>query len=79
MTTRTEVLRSLLSFDAPISELRGRLGHFEWDCGDELANLRPDYLSSVLQRFISGELSVADVEGWADASKAETTFEWTEV
>jgi hypothetical protein len=65
--TRTFHLEELLQFSRPIAGVVSDLSAFGWDSDEELVTLEPSHISAVLNRFLSGEISVADVEDWANA------------
>ena len=58
---------NLLQFSRPLTDIARDLSAFGWDSDQELVALEPAYIASVLQRFLSEEFSIADVEDWANA------------
>jgi hypothetical protein len=74
---RRDALRALLHFRGPLSDLRRDLARFGWDSDQELATLSRESVASVLDRFLAGELTAAEVEDWADAveSRDDIGFE----
>lgn len=67
MATRTELLQSLLAFERPLALLLPELSAFGWDSDEPLVVLRRSHLSSVLDRYLAGNLGPEDVEEWANA------------
>jgi hypothetical protein len=65
--TRTSQLEELLHFSRPVADVLSDLSAFGWDSDEELVILEAAHISTVLNRFLSGEISVTDVEDWANA------------
>ena len=65
--TRTSQLKELLHFSRPVADVVSDLSAFGWDSDEVLATLEPAHISTVLNRFLSGEISATDVEDWANA------------
>ena len=63
---RHEILKSLLTFDRPLDELRQELSKLKWDSENSLIRLSADHMRLVLTRFLKGELSADAVEEWAN-------------
>ena len=63
---RHEILKSLLTFDRPLGELRQELSKLKWDSENSLIRLSADHVRLVLMRFLKGELSADAVEEWAN-------------
>ena len=63
---RHEILKSLLTFDRPLGELRQELSKLKWDSENSLIRLSADHVRLVLARFLKGELSADAVEEWAN-------------
>ena len=61
-----EILKSLLTFDRPLGELRQELSKLKWDSENSLIQLSADHVRLVLARFLKGELSADAVEEWAN-------------
>ena len=57
----------LLELRRPLPAILGELSALSWDCDELLVTLRPAHVVAVLQRYLSGDLSSAEVENWADA------------
>ncbi len=67
MTNRADLLRSLLRFDRPLSDLSAPLARFGWDSDRELATIERAHVLAILGRYLSGEIQPPDVEDWANA------------
>jgi hypothetical protein len=67
MISRADLLRDLLAFGRPISELARDLSELDWDSEDELAALESTHLLAVLQNYLSGKLAPESVQSWANA------------
>jgi len=67
MDSRESNLQELLQFARPIDELTRTLSAYGWDFSEPLVALSPMHLSSVLKRYLAGELSGAQIEQWANA------------
>jgi hypothetical protein len=63
---RIDALQALVRFDKPLGEVFETLSQYPWD-GEELVVLSCAHVASVLNRFMNGTISAADVENWADA------------
>ena len=65
--TRASHLAELLHFSRPIAEVAKDLAVFGWDSDEDLVTLEPEHALSVLRRFLASELSITEVEDWANA------------
>lgn len=65
---RAEVLRELIAYRSDPSPLMQELASFGWDWPAEepLAVLTRRDLLTVIERFLAGELSAAQLEDWAE-------------
>jgi hypothetical protein len=64
---RIQALRDLIEFREPIAVTINRLRRFPWDSDTELATLTRNDLIRILDAYLAGKLSDADVEEWAEA------------
>jgi hypothetical protein len=65
--SREEALRALVQFDQPLTAIADALRQFTWDrSGDPVVQLSTDNVSSVLRRYVGGELTAEELEGWAN-------------
>jgi hypothetical protein len=67
MDSRESSLQELLQFARPIDDLAGSLSAYGFDCPEPLVTLSSTHISSVLKRYLAGELSTAQIEQWANA------------
>lgn len=67
MNTRIQLLKSLLKFDKPPSEILPVLNSFGWDSKQPLITLQRQHIVNILQEYLNGKLSASDVENWANA------------
>jgi hypothetical protein len=65
--SRTSQLKELLHFSRPVADVVSDLSAFGWDSDEELVTLEAAHISTVLNRFLAGDISAADVEDWANA------------
>jgi hypothetical protein len=64
---RAEALRNLIELREPIPVTICRLRQFPWDSDAEVVTLIRDDMIRILDKYLSGELSNASVEEWANA------------
>lgn len=64
--SRAETLRLIAEGHFPLDDLREELSAFPWDAEEPLFTLRRDHVTRILERFLGGELSAAEVEAWAE-------------
>ena len=67
VSTRADLVRKLIRFDSPLAPTLTALHEFDWDCDEPLVTLDAASIRSVLQRYVSGSFTAADVEEWASA------------
>ena len=77
MIDRYVMLRDLVGFAKPISELRGLLGTFKWDFDGIPLTMTRRHLRDVIERYMKGEISAQDIEDWANLieGREDMTFE----
>ena len=66
MDSRESLVQALLSFARPVPDIARDLSAYGWDAPRPLAALDATHVSSVLNRYIAGEFSAAQVEEWAN-------------
>jgi|SRR6266566_752680 len=76
-TSRKELVERLVRFDTPLAPTLAALQEFSWDCDEPLVTLDASCVRSVLQRFLSGHLTVGDVEAWADAIECRDDVDYS--
>ena len=64
--TRAECLRALIAFPIPIDPVVVELSTFSWDASEPLATLRIADVKRILERYLHGALTAAQVTRWAD-------------
>lgn len=64
---RRAALRGLLRGEVPVHEARQRLRQFPWDSEVELESLTRQDVVRMLDRYLRGSVTGAEVEQWADA------------
>ena len=65
MNDRTEVLNALINFRKPLTVISKALIQFPWD-SEELVILDAKQVKQILEQYLSGEISEAFVEDWAN-------------
>ena len=60
-----------------LRENRATAPELSWD-SDELVTLTVDHIQSVLERYVGGELSAAEVEHWADLIECRDDISYDE-
>lgn len=70
MINRVELLHSLLRFDQPLTKILLFLKPFGWDSDRELVILERQHVAAILERYLTDELSPAQLEDWANALKS---------
>ncbi len=65
--SRKDLLDRLIKFDPPDRSILQALSKFDWDTEQPVVELTSRDIIALLDRYISGELSLHDVEYWADA------------
>lgn len=76
MGSRQSLVHALLSLARPVPEAARELSSYGWDSRNPLAVLDATHVSSVLKRFLVGELSSAQVEEWADCIECRDDIEY---
>lgn len=66
MIDRYVALHDLLDFARPIRELRGLLAFHEWDFDGPPLVVDRGHFRRVLERYLNGDLSIRDIEDWAN-------------
>jgi hypothetical protein len=65
--SRQEAVADVVHRRRPLIEAVMTLRRYPWDCEEELVELGPNVLRSVLTDFLAGSISAADLEDWANA------------
>jgi hypothetical protein len=67
MKSRLELLESLLLFNQPLKTILEELSKYGWDSDKPLIIVTPYHLSNLFKRYLNGELSIHDLETWANS------------
>jgi len=65
--SRAELIRLIAEGHFPLDSVREELSTFPWDSEEPLFTLRREHVERILDRYLTGELSAAEVEAWAEA------------
>lgn len=76
---RIVLVKELVGFSRSVADVLQDLAVFGWDSVNELVSLEPASIEAVLNRFLCGELSVDDVEGWANAIEGRDDIGTTQI
>ncbi len=76
MDSRESLLKALLSFTRPIPDISRELSAYAWDAPCPLVVLDAVHVSSVLNRFMAGELSSLQVDDWANCIELRDDIEY---
>ena len=64
--TRKQLVTRLLEEPERINEVSKTLAWFDWDSEDELAELHRKHVCQTLDRYLTGVVDAATVQGWAE-------------
>ena len=64
---RSAQLNELLAFDRPLAEVLSAVSALGWDATDTSVTLAAHHIVNILKRFLAGQLTVTQVEAWANA------------
>jgi hypothetical protein len=67
MRSREDVVRDLVRLAKPVGQLRAELASYPWDTDEPLVTVGSNDVIQVLEHYLNGSLSSADVEEWANA------------
>jgi len=77
MNSRASQLEALLLLSRPLAVVVADLSQFGWDLENPSVSLAPTHISGILNRFLSGEFSAAEVEAWANAIECREDIEYS--
>ena len=63
---RIQVLQALIACNRPVDELEQDMMGMSWDSATDLVELKLSDLRSIVERILSGALSVTDARRWAE-------------
>lgn len=75
---RFDVLRDLVTFNKPASVLSDSLSKFDWDYEGTPLIVMASQIREVLKRFLAGEYSAKELEGWANLIECREDLEFEE-
>ncbi len=76
MTDRKTLLKKLIRFEAPVSELVSALHSFGWDGDKEFVKLQRSDIVQVLNQYLQSTLTESDIEEWANAIEGREDIEF---
>ena len=63
---REELARKLVEYSLPIEPVLAELSAYPWDCESPAFLITPAHVVSLLDRYLAGDLSSAQVERWGN-------------
>lgn len=75
---RASALRALIAYEQPLEPVLVALRAYGWDAPEPLATLTGADVSSILDRFLSGDLTAQQVADWADLVECREDIELPE-
>jgi hypothetical protein len=63
---RKELARKLVEYALPIEPVLSELSAYPWDCHSPLFVITPAHVTSILDRYLAGELTTEQVERWGN-------------
>lgn len=75
MTTRLQLLQTLLTCPQPIAPILDQLNLYPWD-SEPLICLEPHHLIPLLQGYVDGHLTGATLETWANAIESRDDIDY---
>jgi hypothetical protein len=76
--SHADVLRTLVEYSAPLEQISAELLKHPFDTDECLFVITPAHMRSVLQRFLSRELSADQVEHWANLIEMRDGLEFAD-
>lgn len=76
--SRFDVLRDLIAFSKPVDILSSNLSKFDWDYAGQPLIVAASQVRNVLERFLSGEYTAQELEGWANLIECREDLEFEE-
>ena len=74
--SRLSSLNELINFTKPVSVATNELSAYEWDIDRPLVKLKVEHLTRVLAQYLSGALSAAQIQTWANAIEGREDIEF---
>jgi hypothetical protein len=75
---RASALRALIAYEQPMEPILAELRAHGWDAPEPLATLTKADVISILDRYLSGELTHQQVADWADLVECREDIELSE-
>ncbi len=75
METRTQVLKDLLEYNAPLHTLKNNLLKYGWDADAPYVTLTRLHVVEILKRYIDGVISSSQMESWANMIECREDIE----
>jgi hypothetical protein len=72
---RASALRSLIAYEQPLDPILVALRSHGWDASEPLAILTSADVISILERYLSGDLTAQQVADWADLVECREDIE----
>ena len=63
---RKQVLYRLILFKEPLQDIKNELSSYAWDVEEDILCLDGSHLTNLLKRYINLELSLMELEDWAN-------------
>lgn len=73
---RLAILKNLVSFSKPVSELSEMLSQLEWDYEEQPLIVNASDIRSVIERFLVGEYTAKELEDWANLIECREDLEF---
>ena len=75
---RLVILKNLVSFSKSVNELSKMLSQLEWDYDEQPLIVNASDVRSVIARFLVGEYTAKELEGWANLIECREDLEFEE-
>lgn len=79
VSNRIETLNNLVSYSKPLHLLSNELSNYSWDYTELPVILTTKHLSNILKRCILGDISVLEVENWANLIECREDLDYEEL
>lgn len=76
MKNRKEILQSLINLSGCLDSVNSELTSLPWDSTEELVILHAHEIISILDRYISGEITADTVSAWANLIECREDIEY---
>lgn len=79
MMKRKQILQDLIAYRVPLQEVQNILGSLPWDSDEDLVQLSRQHVEAVLSRYLLGEISLKEIEDWANIIECREDIDYEEV